>query len=139
MTTDGLDEEGLEMRLLRSVLLARSKPKPKLQNYDGNLFTIVLLDWINEMDKYFECEEVSEDRRVMFAAAKLKGHAALWRDNVQIERGRLNKFSIKKFSRMVDKLKGIFLPKDYQIAPHRQVQNLKQKGMIVREYSEEFY
>lgn len=47
--------------------------------------------------------------------------------------------SIKKWSRMVAKLKGRFLPKDYQIALHRQVQNLKQKGMTVREYIEEFY
>ena len=32
-----------------------------------------------------------------------------------------------------------FLPKDYQIALHRQVQNLKQRGMTVKEYTEEFY
>eukprot|EP00253_Pinus_taeda_P033569 PITA_33569 len=36
-------------------------------------------------------------------------------------------------------MKGIFLPKDYQIALHRQVQNLRKKGMTVREYTEEFY
>ena len=36
-------------------------------------------------------------------------------------------------------MKGRFLPKDYQIALHRQVQHLKQKGMTVREYIEEFY
>lgn len=51
----------------------------------------------------------------------------------------MNKFLIKKWSRMVAELKGRFLPKDYQIALHRQVQNLKQKGMIVREYTEEFH
>ena len=46
---------------------------------------------------------------------------------------------IKNWSRMVAKLKGRFLPKYYQVALHRQVQNLKQKGMTVREYTEEFY
>ena len=40
---------------------------------------------------------------------------------------------------MVAKLKGIFLPKDYQIALHRKVRNLKQKGMTVREYTDKFY
>eukprot|EP00253_Pinus_taeda_P002804 PITA_02804 len=40
---------------------------------------------------------------------------------------------------MVTKLKGIFLPRDYQIALHRQVQNLRQKGLTVKEYTEEFY
>eukprot|EP00253_Pinus_taeda_P010062 PITA_10062 len=40
---------------------------------------------------------------------------------------------------MIAKLKGKFLPKDYQIALHRQVQNLRQRGMMVKEYTEEFY
>lgn len=127
------------MRLLRSILLASSKPKPEIPNYDGSFSTEVLLDWINELEKYFECEEVSEDQRVKFAATKLKGHTALWWDNVQVERIRMNKLPIKKWPRMVAKLKSRFLPKDYQIALHRQVQNLRQKWMTVREYIEEFY
>jgi len=137
--TDGSDGETPKVRLLRSVLVASSKPKPELPTYDGSLSVEVLLDWINELDKYFECEEVNEDHRVRFAATKLKGHTALWWDSVQTERRRLNKLPIKTWSRMVAKLKGKFLPKDYQITLHRQVQNLKQKGMTVREYTEEFY
>ena len=35
VTTDGLDEEGPEIRLLRSVLLASNKPKHEISNYDG--------------------------------------------------------------------------------------------------------
>jgi len=90
-----------------------SKPKPELLTYDGSLSIEVLLDWINEMDKYFECEEVSEDHRVRFAAMKLKGHIALWWDNVQNEKKRLNKLPIKTWSRMVATLKGRFLSKYY--------------------------
>eukprot|EP00253_Pinus_taeda_P022252 PITA_22252 len=93
----------------------------------------------NEMDKYFECEEISEDRRVKFAVTKLKGHATLWWDSVQNERKRLNKPPIKTWTRMVAKLKGIFLPRDYQIVLHRQVQNLRQRGLTVKQYMEEFY
>eukprot|EP00253_Pinus_taeda_P022762 PITA_22762 len=40
---------------------------------------------------------------------------------------------------MEAKLKEKFLPKDYQIMLYRQVQNLKQRGMTVREFTEEFY
>eukprot|EP00253_Pinus_taeda_P012234 PITA_12234 len=69
-----------------------------MSTYHENLSIEVLLDWISEMDKYFECEEVSKDHRVWFAVTKLKGHAALW-----------------------------------------QVQNLRQKGLTVREYTKEFY
>lgn len=106
VATNGSDEEGLEIRLLRSVLLASSKPKPKIPNYDGSLSTEVLLDWISELDKYFECEEVSKDLRVKSVATKLKGHAALWWDSVQAERRWMNKFPIKKWPRMVTKMKG---------------------------------
>lgn len=40
---------------------------------------------------------------------------------------------------MEAKLKEKFLPKDYQIMLYRQVQNLKQRGMTVKEFTEEFY
>jgi len=107
------DGDTPEVRLLKSVLLSNSKPKPELPTYDGSLSIDVVLDWISEMDKYFECEEISEDRRVKFAATKLKGHATLWWDSVQNERKRLNKPPIKTWARMVAKLKGRFLPRDY--------------------------
>jgi len=137
--TDGSDGEGLEMRLLMSVILPSSKPKPEIPNYDGNLSTEVLLDWTSELDKYFECEEVSKDRRVKFAATKLKGHTTLLWDSVQAERRRMNKLPIKKWPRMVAKLKGRFLPKDYQVALYQQVQNVTQKGTTMREYTEGSY
>ena len=40
---------------------------------------------------------------------------------------------------MVAKLKAKFIPKDYQINLFRKLQNLRQKGMTVKEYTEEFY
>ena len=79
---DGLDDEGPEMKLLRSVLLVSSKPRPELSNYDGSLSTEALLDRISELDKYFEYEEINEDKRIRFAVTKLKGHATLWWDSV---------------------------------------------------------
>ena len=40
---------------------------------------------------------------------------------------------------MVSKLKANFLPKDYHLNIFKQMQNLKQKGVSVKEYTEEFY
>jgi D-serine dehydratase len=40
---------------------------------------------------------------------------------------------------MVAKLKVKFMPKDYQINLFRKLQNLRQKGMTVKEYTEDFY
>lgn len=139
VAADGPEGESAEVKLLKSILLSNSRPKLELLTYDGILSIDFVLDWISEMDKYFECEEVSEDCRVKFSAKKLKGHADLWFDSVQNERKRLNKTPIKTWKRMVANLKGRFLPRDYQIALHRQVQNLRQRGLTVKEYAEEFY
>lgn len=40
---------------------------------------------------------------------------------------------------MVKKLKAKFLPKDYHLNLFMQMQNLKRKGMPIKEYTEEFY
>eukprot|EP00253_Pinus_taeda_P020624 PITA_20624 len=120
-----------ELRLLKSVLLSSHKPRHELPTYDGSLSADVLLDWLSEVNKFFEFEETSEDKQVKFAATKLKGHASLWWDNVQAERRRLNKQPIKKWARMEAKLKEKFLPKDYQIMLYRQAEekiNTKQNS-----------
>ena len=40
---------------------------------------------------------------------------------------------------MIAKMKAKFIPRDYQITLFRRTQNLKQKFMMVNEYTEEFY
>jgi len=40
---------------------------------------------------------------------------------------------------MVSKMKANFLHKDYHLNLFKQLQNLRQKGMFVKEYTEEFY
>lgn len=40
---------------------------------------------------------------------------------------------------MIAKMKAKFLPRDYQLALYKQMQNLRQRLLTVREYTEEFY
>jgi hypothetical protein len=40
---------------------------------------------------------------------------------------------------MVAKMKTKFIPRDYQITLFQRMQNLRQKLMTVKEYTEEFY
>jgi len=63
----------------------------------------------------------------------------LWWDGVQAERYNKGKTRIKRWDIMVEKMKGKFTPKDYQLNLFRQMKNMKQKGMSVKEYIEEFY
>ena len=103
----------VEMKMLRFVLGSISRPKPSLSTYDGNLSAEGLIDWIGELDRYFDYEEVEEDKKVKLAVTRLKGHTTLWWDSVQAERKKTNKVVIKSWDRMVAKMRGKFLPKDY--------------------------
>jgi hypothetical protein len=107
--------------------------------YEGNLDTEELLDWIRAMDKYFDYEDVEEEKKVRHVVTRLKGHATLWWDELQADRRSKGKQKIKSWDRMVAKLKEKFIPKDYQISLFRRMQNLRQRGLTVKEYTEEFY
>ena len=65
------------------------------------------------MDKYFDYENVAQDKKVKFAVTKLKGHATLWWESMQDEWRSKRKGNITCSDRMVAKLKGKFLPRDY--------------------------
>jgi hypothetical protein len=107
--------------------------------YEGNLDAEELLDWIRALDTYFDYEDIEEDKKVRHAVTRLKGHAALWWDELQADRRCQGKQKIKSWDRMIAKMKAKFIPRDYQISLFRRMQNLRQKLMTVKEYTEEFY
>ena len=43
----------------------------------GNLKPDELIDWINELEEYFEYEDIRDVDKVKFAKAKMKGHAKI--------------------------------------------------------------
>ena len=55
--------ESAEMNMLRSVLGSTTRPKPSLSTYDGNLSVEGLIDWIGELDKYFDYKMLRRTRR----------------------------------------------------------------------------
>ena len=71
----------------------------------GNLKPNELIDWINELEEYFEYEDIRDPDRVKFAKAKLKFHAKIWCQEVQLKRNRRRKGKITRWDRMVEKLK----------------------------------
>jgi len=115
------------------------RPKIEIPMYEGSLNAEELMDWIRSIDQYFDSEEVEVNKRVKFGVTRLKGHAAIWWDELQTSRTRKGKSKIKQWDKMVSKMKVKFLPKDYHLNLFKQMQNLKQKGMSVKEYTEEFY
>jgi hypothetical protein len=132
-------EDASTERLIRAISRMSSKTKMDIPTYEGSLNAEELLDWIRAMDTYFDYEDIEEDKKIRHAVTKLKGHAALWWDELQADRRSKGKQKIKNWDRMIAKMKAKFIPRDYQISLFRRMQNLRQKLMTVKEYTEEFY
>jgi hypothetical protein len=63
-----------------------AKAKMDIPVYEGNLDAEELLDWIRALDTYFDYEDIEEDKKVKHVVTRLKGHAALWWDELQADR-----------------------------------------------------
>jgi hypothetical protein len=132
-------EDAANEGLIKAISYMSSKTKMDIPVYEGSLDAEELLDWIRSLDTYFDYEDIEEDKKVRHAITKLKGHVALWWDEIQADRRSKGKQKIKSWDRMIAKMKVKFIPRDYQITLFRRMQNLRQKLMIVKEYTEEFY
>ena len=71
------EEDQNEERLLQVFSRENSKPILEVVPYDGKLDTNVVLDWISDMEKFFEYENTPDNRKVKIAVTRLKGHASL--------------------------------------------------------------
>jgi hypothetical protein len=118
-------EDVAQSRLIKVVSRIGARARMEIPMYEGNLEVEELLDWVSAMDKYFDYEDIEEDKMVKHAVKRLKGHATLWWDELQAEHRRNGKQKIKNWDRMVAKLESKFIPKDYQINLYRRLQSLK--------------
>jgi hypothetical protein len=132
-------EDAVEERLFKAVARIGAREKMGIPMYEGNLDVEEFLDWFRALDKYFNYEDIKEDKTVKHVVTRLKGHATLWWDELQFDRSYKGKHRIKSWDRMVANMKAKFIPRDYQINIFQRMQNLRQKGMTVKEYTEEFY
>ena len=119
------EEDQDEERLLRVLSRENSKPVVEVVPYDGKLDTNAVMDWISDMEKFFEYENTPNNRKVKIAVTKLKGHASLWWEHLQTDRQRRGKEKIRTWPKMVNKVKNKFLLADYQVSLLRKMQNMK--------------
>ena len=115
-------------------MLSRENSKPSIEvvPYDENLDTNAMLDWISDMENFFEYENTPDNRKVKIAVTRLKGHASLWWEHLQTDRQRRGKENIRTWPKMVNTVKNKFLLADYQVSLLRKMQNLKQKDMTMK-------
>lgn len=96
-----LEEDQDEERLLRVLFRAHSKLAVEVVPYDGKLDINVVLDWIFDMEKFFDFENTPQNRKVKIAVTRLKGHASLWWEHLQTARQRRGKEKIGTWLKMV--------------------------------------
>jgi hypothetical protein len=90
-----------------------ARAKMDILVYEGNLDVEEILEWIRALDMYFDYEDVEEDRKVNHTVTRLKGHATLWWDELQVDTRCKGKQKIKSWDRMVANMKAKFIPRDY--------------------------
>ena len=98
-----------------------------------------LINWVGELEDYFELEDIEDPLRVRLAQTKLKGHVALWWKELQRDREEEGEMKITRWRLMVTKLKAKVIHTNYELELFKKLQNLKQKDMTVKDYIEEFY
>ena len=103
------------------LMKASNWPIVEVPMYEGNINIEELMDWINALNKYFNFEEIEDKKKVRYATTRLKGHAAIWWDELQIHRERRAKSKIHSWDKMLSKIRSQFMPKDYQLNLIRQL------------------
>ena len=67
----------MEENIFRAISKLGKIPKIDLGMFLGNLNPDELIDWINELEEYFEYENMKDPDRVKFSKVKMKGHAKI--------------------------------------------------------------
>jgi hypothetical protein len=98
-------EDATEECLFRVVARIGAREKMNIAVYEGNLVVEEILDWIRDLDKYFDYEDVKEDKKFKHSITRLKGHVTLCWDELQADRRCKGKKKIKNWDRMVAKMK----------------------------------
>ena len=99
------EEDPEEVKILKMLMKTSGRPRIEVPMYSGNLNVEELMDWINALSKYFDLEEIEDKKKVGYVATRLKGHASIWWDELQIHQERRGKKQVNSWYKMLYKIK----------------------------------
>ena len=117
-------------------MLFRSIRYSKVQ---GCLQSEEFLDWVAAVEEILEFKEVPQDKRVSLVAAKFRGRAVAWWQQLKQSRIHQGKSKINIWEIFLKHMLATFLPHNYMHTLYQQLHNLKQGTQSVDEYTREFY
>jgi hypothetical protein len=88
--------------------------KIDLHNFNGYLHVENFLDWILEVENFFDYMQTPEAQQVKLVAYKLRGGASTWWEQTQCNRRMQGKQSVRTWLKMKKLMKARFLPPDYE-------------------------
>ena len=99
------------MKVVATKLQGRKpiQTKDRYPYFSGDLDIKGFLDWLTEVDRFFES---TENRKVKFVAYRLKEGASIWWDRLWEVRMKEGCGLVQTYSRMKQLLVGKFLPLD---------------------------
>ena len=112
--------------------------KVDIPNFLGNLNIKDFIDWIADIDKFFDYMGAPEKKRVRLVACRLKRCASAWWEGLQKRKIRKGKHLVITWFRMKQLLKRYFLPPYYKQIRFQQYQRCHQGVRSVHEYTAEF-
>lgn len=115
------------------------KLKADIPHFQGNFKIEKFLDWVHEVEEFFDFMEIPNKKKLKLDTYKLKGGAAAWRTNLVEERRLARKAPIRSWQRSHDLLRDKFLPKDWRQQLFAKLQNCQQGARPVEEYVTDFY
>jgi hypothetical protein len=106
--------------------------------YLGCLNQEELIDWIGEIEKFFDLEGVEGPKKVKFACTNFKGHASLLQDTLQLDIQKRGKEKIRHRENG-GQAEGKIFPCRFLSDLLKKLQDLRQREMSVKDYTEEVY
>ena len=113
--------------------------KIEIPQFDSLFVIEDFLDWLAEVEKFFDYWETEEHVKVKLVAYRLKGGALAWWDQLQTTRIRQGKNRVRTWRRMKQLMKEHFLLPDYEQTLFSRYQHCRQAYRTISEYVTEFH